>query len=410
MKFPLADAVQSTDSNNVITQALNSVRNHLDMDFSYLSEFSGDDIVFREVSHIDELAIVRPGDRMEQHRTYCSKVASGALPQLIQDTSEYSSAQDIQVTHEIPIRSHISVPIKRRNGDLHGMFCCFSRKPNPTLNQRDLDIVTMFAGIVSHTINDQLEADEARKDARDEISELIESDGLETFLQPVVSLRDNRPVAFEALTRFEKEPHRGPLWWFDKATKADMQVTLEMEAIERAIRLLPRIPEPIYLSVNASPLTMSSVRFLNAMEKIPPNRMFVELTEHEEIAETAALMSVIGTLRRNRIGIAVDDVGAGYAGLSTILRLNPNVLKLDRSLVDGIHKDKAKQSLTTAMLEFAHQMGAFLIAEGVEEVTDDMMLRSLGARLGQGYLYSRPASAREHLDRLRTNQQTQRAS
>lgn len=411
MKFPLAQAVTHAHESDVVASALDLVREHLNMDYSYLTEFSGDDVIFRSISHADDAGLVKPGDRMEQHLTFCASVADGTLPQIIQDTADYPLAQGIADTHGMPIRAHISVPVHRRDGRLYGMFCCFSRTPNKTLNKRDLDVATMFAGIVAHSLNDELEAVEVRTAMQDEIDQIILNDGLETFFQPIVSMHDGRTMAFEALTRFHKEPKKGPLWWFNKATKANRQAALEIKAIQTAIGFLPELPAPTYLSVNASPATMAAAEFGDLMQNVPPNRMFIELTEHEEVAETKDLMRIMAELRRRKIGIAVDDVGAGYSGLSTIVRLRPNVLKLDRYLVDGIHKDKAKQSLTSALLEFSSKMNAFLIAEGVETTADDLTLKALGTRLGQGYLYGRPAPAREHLDYfLKTKRATRQAS
>jgi len=127
----------------------------------------------------------------------------------------------------------------------------------------------------------------------------------------------------------------------------------------------------------------------------------VELTEREIILETSPLMQALEVLREKRIGIAIDDVGAGYAGLSTIVSLKPNVLKLDRSLVSQIQSCTVKQSLTKAMVHFATEMEAYLVAEGVETAQEHAALKRMGVRLGQGYFYARPTEAEKVTKTLR---------
>jgi EAL domain-containing protein (putative c-di-GMP-specific phosphodiesterase class I) len=211
-------------------------------------------------------------------------------------------------------------------------------------------------------------------------------------------------MAAEALSRFTMHPSLGPEWWFEQAQRTDMQIELEVTAISKALSHLHELPERTYLTVNASPLTVSSPLFFDAVRGVPKDRLVVELTEREIIQETSPLMRALSILREKRIGIAIDDVGAGYAGLSTIVSLKPNVLKLDRSLVSQVQDCTVKQSLTEAMVHFAKEMNAFLIAEGVETAAEHKTLAALGVRLGQGYFYARPADATVTAQRMRALQ------
>jgi len=152
--------------------------------------------------------------------------------------------------------------------------------------------------------------------------------------------------------------------------------------------------------LNAGPDTLADTRLHKLLEDVPADRVVIELTEHHVIDDLPLLTRSLDVLRERRIGIAIDDLGAGYAGLNTVLGLNANVLKFDRELVSNIHNDPAKQALTKAMIHFARETNAFLIAEGVEKAEENTILRQLGARLGQGYFYARPAPAAEQIRRL----------
>ena len=95
-------------------------------------------------------------------------------------------------------------------------------------------------------------------------------------------------------------------------------------------------------------------------------------------------------LRNRGVKLAIDDVGSGYSGLSQILRFRPDYLKLDMSLVSGLEADAAKRSLALAMQHFAREIGAKLIAEGIEREEEAYALRMLGITLGQGFHLGRP--------------------
>jgi EAL domain-containing protein (putative c-di-GMP-specific phosphodiesterase class I) len=117
----------------------------------------------------------------------------------------------------------------------------------------------------------------------------------------------------------------------------------------------------------------------------------VEVTEHSPVEDYDALLAVLDVLRAAGVLLAVDDAGAGYASLRHVLRLRPDVIKLDIALVAGVHTDLARQALVAAMVGFAAATGARLVAEGVEEAAEAAVLRELGVEYAQGHLYGRPA-------------------
>lgn len=378
-----------------VEAALVAVRDHLGMDVSYLSEFQDDSIVIRAISTADGKEVVPAGHQMGADLTYCAHVRDGRLPHLIQDTEKFPLANDLAITHEVQIKSHISVPIHRTDGSVYGMFCCFGHEPNRTLNDRDLGIVTMFADLAARRLNSHLDAVDEQIALRDQIAAVIDRDLIKTHFQPIISLRRGAVMAVEALSRFQTSHDQSVLWWFEQARAAEMQESLELAAMSYALDQMPDLPPETYMTVNVSPATFASDGLMKVLTTVPPNRVVVELTEHTQIAATECLRQRLREMRARGIGIAIDDVGAGYAGLNALVELRPDVIKLDRSLVHGIHDDQAKQSLTRAMLDFSGAIDAFLIAEGVEDRRDHHTLTGLGARLGQGFLYGRPEPAHQ---------------
>jgi EAL domain-containing protein (putative c-di-GMP-specific phosphodiesterase class I) len=114
------------------------------------------------------------------------------------------------------------------------------------------------------------------------------------------------------------------------------------------------------------------------------------VTEHEE-TRSVDLGPALDELRAAGHRIALDDGGAGYAGLTRILEVRPDVVKLDRAIVAGIDTDLVRQAMVTAAVAFVAGVGTGLVAEGVETECEAATLRALGVRVAQGFLFGRPA-------------------
>lgn len=190
----------------------------------------------------------------------------------------------------------------------------------------------------------------------------------------------------EALCRFHPEPYRPPNLWFGDAADVGMAEMLEVCVIEMAIGDLERIPADTYLAVNTSPQTVAKGLLASVLKGVPKARIVLEVTKHVEVSDWAALDRELHKLRQMGILIAIDDAGAGYSGLQQMVRLRPDIIKLDRSLVERIDQDPARRSLCAAMVHYAIETGASLVAEGTERVEEEEVLRDLGVHRGQGFL------------------------
>jgi EAL domain-containing protein (putative c-di-GMP-specific phosphodiesterase class I) len=394
LKKELGDA---EDRSKGLDRALEAIRKHLGMDVAYLSEFVGNDSVFRAVDApgLEELAYV--GRKLSLDDVYCRHIIEGRLPELIPDTGANAFAAALPITGAVPIGSHMSLPIRRSNGSLYGMFCCLSAKPNPSLNERDLNVMRMYADLVNDFVQGDLERDSDQREKRARIEEVLETQALKPVYQPIWDMVSGAPIGFEALCRFDGEPYRSPDLWFNEAAEVGLALELELAALAKALEGSADLPDHCYLSVNVSPQTAMSPRLAEVIEAHAKGRLLLEITEHAPVEDYQALHDALAPLRARGIQLAVDDAGAGYSSLQHIIRLHPDVIKLDMSLTRDIDTDQALRSMAVALIHFSRQTGAKIIAEGIETEGEKEMLSTLGVSAGQGYYLGRPVSFDEAL-------------
>ncbi|PTX55630.1 EAL domain-containing protein (putative c-di-GMP-specific phosphodiesterase class I) [Litoreibacter ponti] len=376
---------------DIIDTALAFVRGHLEMEVAYLSEFVGEKLVFRAVCAPGLEDMIAVGGEMPLDQVYCPHILEGRLPELIPDTAAIPFAQTIPLTTALPIGSHVSVPICRSDGSFYGMFCCLSRKPQASLNERDLSVMRAFAGLSADHINMVLAVRTDEEARRARIRNVLEEDNFEIVYQPIFDMGSRRPNGFEALSRFKSDPYRPPNLWFDEARSVGLQEELECATISRALAALPELPRHVYVSVNASPNTVMTGALSDLFRTAQADRIVLEITEHAEVEDYDKLMDQLDQLRFRGARLAIDDAGAGYSGLQQIVRMKPDILKLDISLTSGIGFDVVKRSLAAALVSFANEIGAQIVAEGIETEDEFAALHDLGVPLGQGYLLGRPA-------------------
>ncbi|MEO6504243.1 MAG: EAL domain-containing protein [Jatrophihabitantaceae bacterium] len=227
------------------------------------------------------------------------------------------------------------------------------------------------------------------------IDEVLRTGDLCIAFQPVVSSRDMRVVGVEALARFGGDPLITPLQWFTDAELVDRALQLDLLAVRRTLRAAVNLPPDVYVAVNVSPTTFASNALLSELQSagIRPDRLVLEVTEHSSIEDYAPLIEARMRLREHGIRLAVDDAGAGYASFRHIVALAPDIIKIDRAIVSGVDKDTARSALVGAVVTFAHNSGATIVAEGVETASELDCLASLGVDSLQGHLTGMPTSA-----------------
>ncbi len=216
--------------------------------------------------------------------------------------------------------------------------------------------------------------------------------GVETVFQPIVDLRRGTVVGYEALARFAPPPAVSPDRWLAEAESRGVADELSARILERALGHRRSLPPNTFLSVNVAPKDVAGPAVRDALLGAPSlSGVVIEVTEHAPIGDFAELDRLLAPFRSAGAIIAVDDAGAGYAGLTHILGLRPQIVKLDRALVSGIDRDEAKRVLVETIGNATGRLDAWLLAEGIERQEELDVLVAMGVPMGQGYHLGRPA-------------------
>jgi diguanylate cyclase (GGDEF)-like protein len=224
---------------------------------------------------------------------------------------------------------------------------------------------------------------------RSEIERILLERAIEPLYQPVASLTTGRLIGYEALARFPDAPDRPPSTWFAQANACGLGPDLEAAAIRAALQPIGR-PPGTHLAVNVSPSALST----DAVKNVLPDdlsEVVIELTEHEVYVGDSLLANSLAQLRERGARIAIDDAGAGYAGLKQVMWVRPDIVKLDLELTRAIHSDPVRMALVESLVRFARRVGATVCAEGIENHDDIEVLANLDVPCGQGYAIGRPA-------------------
>jgi len=258
----------------------------------------------------------------------------------------------------------------------------------------------IYEGVIKATaqIRDSL-AGHGDWELRGELDRLLSESAIKSVYQPIVKLRDGGVFGYEALTRCpEGSLFEGPLALFKFAEKSNMALALDRLARETAIRHSPSLGsvQKIFINVTMSivhdPHFVSgqTVRWLHD-KGLYPGQVVFELTERSSIDDFEAAKKILAHYRTQGYEIAIDDAGAGYSSLQSIVELNPDYIKVDRSLVSLADKDEMKKHMLRTFVRFAKKMNIRTVAEGIERPEELRLIRSMGFDYAQGYLIGRPS-------------------
>jgi EAL domain-containing protein (putative c-di-GMP-specific phosphodiesterase class I) len=225
---------------------------------------------------------------------------------------------------------------------------------------------------------------------RDELEECVAQRAFTLVYQPILELETGVVVGVEALCRFDDGA--SPQRRFKQAETVGLGAELDLAIIEVALADLPALPGG-YVSVNLSPSTLGERRLGDVLlaHGVPADRIVLEITERARITGSRAAEQLLGLVRARGVRLAVDDAGAGYATLRHILGLRPDLIKMDRAITEDIDSDIARRVLAVALVSFAGEIGATVIAEGVETAGEILGVRRVGIRHAQGYVLARPS-------------------
>jgi len=211
--------------------------------------------------------------------------------------------------------------------------------------------------------------------------------------QPIVHAKGQGIFAQEALLRSDEPalPHPGAL--LEAAERAQRLYDFGRAVRSSVAQAIAASPEGWTFFVNLHPedLRDPSLHLADAPLSRFADRVVLEITERMSLESMPSVRGQLANLREMGFRIALDDLGAGYAGLTSFVRLEPEFVKLDMSLVRDIHQNDAKQKIVGSMVHLCHEMGKQIVAEGVEQVAERDALVELGCDLLQGYLFGKPS-------------------
>jgi EAL domain-containing protein (putative c-di-GMP-specific phosphodiesterase class I) len=221
-----------------------------------------------------------------------------------------------------------------------------------------------------------------------------------------VSLQDGRIVGFEALTRWQR-PHgiAMPSEFIAVAGETGLIVPMNRQLLRDACQQLRRwqslFPSvvPLFMSINVTarefeqPDVASHIRESLQQTGIDPSCIDLEITENIAMKDAVRSAVVLSELKSLGVRLSIDDFGTGYSSLSRLQRFPVDTLKIDRSFISGMGEDLESHEIVRIIVVLAHSLGLKVVAEGIETQEQMDTLKHLGCELGQGYLYSRPATA-----------------
>lgn len=218
-------------------------------------------------------------------------------------------------------------------------------------------------------------------------------DGMWMAFQPVVSLLERRVCAYEALLRTRSEEFASPLSLLHEASRLDRIWDVSRTARERTANECGAMPDDALLFVNLHVSDLFDDALLDDRNPLLPyaQRVVFEVTEQASVRSADEIPERVQALRALGFRIAVDDLGAGYSALSVLAELEPEVVKVDMSIIRDVDRSLTKQRVIRSVLHLALDLGSTVICEGVETERERDMLASLGCDWLQGYWFARPS-------------------
>jgi EAL domain-containing protein (putative c-di-GMP-specific phosphodiesterase class I) len=217
-------------------------------------------------------------------------------------------------------------------------------------------------------------------------------DKLWIAMQPILSWRQRNVYAYEALLRTDEPTLRSPIDFIEAAERLGCTQELGRLIRKRIAAQVAEAPPSTQMFVNLHPSDLVDEELCSGEGALAPfaDRVVLEVTERAALEQVPGLGAGVARLRQIGYRIALDDLGAGYAGLSSFAILEPEIVKVDMSLIRGIHASPMKQKLFRSFTTLCKDLDTEIIAEGVEVSEERDCLNNLGGDLYQGYLFARP--------------------
>jgi EAL domain-containing protein (putative c-di-GMP-specific phosphodiesterase class I) len=238
---------------------------------------------------------------------------------------------------------------------------------------------------------------------RERLQDILLRERVRTDYQAIFRMQEGTIMGFEALSR---GPRGSGLEMakalFDAAEDHNLSIEIDRLCRRRALLSSGRVPSSAKIFINTLPATLRDPHFRDkalieflSRAQVKPERIVIEITEHDAIENFDMFLDTMGYFTSLGMSFAVDDVGAGYAGLDMIARLKPSYLKIDMGLVRDVHASEFNRRMVKDLIALGHGIGAEVLAEGIQKEDEAQVLRAIGVDYGQGYHLAKPDAGPE---------------
>jgi EAL domain-containing protein (putative c-di-GMP-specific phosphodiesterase class I) len=378
------------DVEKQVADLLVIAKKSLGLSVSFLSRLDGT-TQHLEVVESSVPFLFQEGNKQVQATSLCQAILDKKLPAVIPNLKDFPEAMKLPAARLPRIRSYVSVPVLLSDGSLYGTFCAAGLTSDKDLSRRDKSLMDVLAHAAAVIIEPGVRERARHAEIAERLEPILRTGGPAVVLQPIVELATGHRIGAEALSRFPTEWGKAPDVCFEEAHSIGEGDRLELLALQRAADYLDEVTG--YVAMNVSPGTLLTPACTELLTELRLDRVLLELSEHDQVADYGALHEVLAPLRAAGMRLAIDDVGAGFSSLRHIILTTPDVIKLDRSIIDGVSNDPVLTTLVRSLVDFARGCNARVVAEGVETAADGDVLLGLGVDYGQGWFYGRPGAA-----------------
>lgn len=240
------------------------------------------------------------------------------------------------------------------------------------------------------------------------LGKIVANKDIRLLAQPIMDVETNKVRACEMLTRGPVGTSlENPLQLFSVARQTNHLYDLEMVVLEKTLEQIKLTTWKFDIFINFTPLTIGNQHFVKDLKKlmnkykgISASKITIEVTERDSIEGLEYFISNLKLLRQIGFRVAIDDTGAGYASLNSISEIMPDIIKIDRSVIQNIDKNSVKESMLKGLLLIAKEVGSVVVAEGIESAEEALVLSRNKVDLAQGYFYARPTSLSNNLQTI----------
>ncbi|WP_137156829.1 EAL domain-containing protein [Rhizobium sp. FKL33] len=234
----------------------------------------------------------------------------------------------------------------------------------------------------------------------------IIADEVDVHFQPIVSLKDDSVLGFEALARWQDKDlgFVSPAVFVPLAEERGFIDALSETLLRKAAEAALSWPKELFLSFNLSsaqlldPATAFNILAVINRTGLDLRRLELEITETAVMSDPETADKIISELRAAGVRISLDDFGTGQSSLSRLCDFRFDKVKIDRAFVSRMLTDSASEHIVKAIVTMCHGLELIVVAEGIEDFAEALKLKGLGCDMGQGYFYGKPAPARATLD------------